>query len=194
MDNFYKNKEPFYIFFEVNGVLYDEKFAYNFHGPFFYPIDDPKIKETSMTAFNNLIQTLEENYDTKLVLISKRRKNLDNCVRYLKNYGLIYDKPIFATEFKKGARGQKILDSMSKDGLNPTKKPTLKDFVSNLLMSSKNNPKFKNYVVINPPSSKISRYIRNNHLIKTDPIRNSLTQQQVDDFLEQFNSSNSKQM
>ena len=175
-------KQPFYIFLEINGVLYDEKSAYDAHG-FFYPVSEPKLKSSSINALNFLIEKIEKNYDSKLIIISRRRKNLPYCISYIKYFGVKYNKPFFATEFTEGPRGKKILKSMNDDGLIPHKKPTVKTIISNLLTTAKDDNSFKNYVVINPKSSKISKYIPKEHLIVTDRLRNSLTQEQVNLFL-----------
>ena len=117
---------------------------------------------------------------------------MPECIIYIKNFGLVFDKPIFATEFIEGARGKKILNTMKQDGLSPNKKPTVKDIVSNLLTCAKENYSFKNYVVINPKNSKISKYIPKEHLIVTDKIRNSLTQEQVNNYLSYIGLFNQK--
>lgn len=180
------NKQPFYVFTSIDGVLYDYESAARVHTCFFKNVDCPILNKSSIEALNYLLSTLEEFYDTKLIITSPRRKNMAECINYLKSYGLKYDKPIFATPLKKGKRGQKILNEMKKDNLNPTRKLTLSSFVEKLLTSTKDRPSFDNYVVIDcKPTPRISRNIPKQHIIKTDYNNAALSKSQVESFLQQ---------
>lgn len=187
------DKKPFYVFLEVDGVLFDTKSNFHYHGPYYLDVIEPFLKPSSIDACNNLLKSLETEYNTKLVIISRRRCSMSKCISYIKHYGLKYDKPIFSTKFIPGARGKKIIDFMQNDGINNIDKiPSLNDFINYIFSKSETDEKFKNYVVINPTKHKIRFQIPNSHIIKTNPINNSLNQEQVDKFLKSINISTSQ--
>ena len=180
-------KEPFYIFAAINGVFFDMKSAGHIHGPFLKDIHYPIMKATSVQAFNKLLRELEEKYDTRLVITSRRRVNLPSCVAYLYHNGLQYDKPIYATALRNESRGKNILSYMIDENLSPAQKPTLKSIVTKLLNKAGADKKFKNYVVIDGYNANRLIGIPKSHIIKTDNKNESLTEQQVDEFLKTQN-------
>lgn len=168
-------KDPFYVFTDVKGVLSDQEKILEQYGPYLERAEYPILEASSVQALNNLLASLEENYDTRLIITSKLRKNLPRCINYLKSYGLEYDKPIFATEFKEGLRSEKIFDVMQKDGLSPARKKTLKQIISGILKRATEDKSFKNYVVIDRVSNTATRAIPKSHIIKTtssEPLNN----------------------
>ncbi len=183
-----KNKEPFFVFTAINGVLCDGEFAFQKHGPFAKSIENPILKSSSIDALTLLLNTLEEKYDTKLVITSKRRSDLPACMQYLHDYGFKYDKPVFATKYEKGERGRKILNFMENEGIAPAKTRTLSNIVDSLFSAQTDKP-FKNYAVIDSSLSRIKHFIPKSHIIKTNPRNASLTQTQVEEFLSQIGLS-----
>jgi len=188
MANNLKTKESFFVFTAINGVLCDGKFALQKHGPFAKSIENPILKSSSVDALTLLLNTLEEKYDTKLIITSKRRNDLPACMRYLHDYGFNYDKPVFATKYEEGERGRKILNFMEDQGISPVKTRTLSNIVDSLFQTQTDKP-FKNYVVIDSSLSRIKHFIPKSHIIKTNLKNESLTQQQVEEFLSQIGLS-----
>lgn len=176
-------KEPFYIFTDIDGVLFDNESAFYAHGPFLKDVSSPVLKHSSVVALNFLLETLEKKYDTKFIITSPRRKDLVSCMQYLNYNGLKYNKPIFATDFVSGPRGKKILNLMSNDGLVPKKKPSLKQFISNFFDKNLRENSFKNYVVIDSSLSHLKRLIPKEHIIKTNFNYAALSIDQVINFL-----------
>lgn len=108
------NKKNFYIFLDIDGVMYDWD----------YYIQEVKanrlkkkdlfshFKPESITALNLLISELSKSYNVQLVISSTWRSMLSKAVSTLKNNGLVYDKPIERTTLKglPFYRGKQILD------------------------------------------------------------------------------------
>jgi len=175
-------KKPFYVFTSIDGVLFDYNYAKNVHGPFLRGNIQPVLKKESVEALNLLLSELEKNYDTKLIITSKRRRSLAQCLSYMRFHGFNYDKPIFATDIEKKTRGELILELMKKDGHKPRRNPTLKEFVLKQIKRAENDETFENYVVIDSMNENLSR-IPKNKIIKTDFKSESLNHNQVEDFL-----------
>lgn len=178
-----KQKPIYYVFCGIGGVLWDLEYAKSMHGPFLDTIQTPVLKPESVKALNLLLKSLEKNFDTKLIITSTQRKNLDTCVRYLSYYNLDYDKPIFATKFTAGPRGEKIIDFMEKDNLSPQKPLTLADKLKIKIKKSSKNTNFQNYVVLDNNRNAISKYIPNDRTIKTTLKNEALTVANVMEYL-----------
>lgn len=179
----YTKKEPFYVFTDIKGVLSDQARILEEYGPYMERAKYPILEKDSIRALNNLLSSLEETYDTKLIITSKLRQYLPDCIEYLQKNGLSYDKPIYATEFKNGLRSEKIFDVMQKDGHAPEKRKTLKQLISSILQKAITDNSFKNYVVIDSSDS-LKKQIPKSHIIKTNMHGSPLRQYQINDFLE----------
>ncbi len=176
------NKKPFYIFTGHIGVFCDNKSIVYSHGPFANSVEYPVLKKESVNAFNSLVDALEENYDTKIVATSSLRKDLPRYLEYLKYNGIKYDKDIFATEVANASRGEKILNVMKQDNLEPDERLSLKDKIKAFFSQTEQKNSFKDYVVIDCMTSRLTGIPRKN-IIATSLKRQSLTQKQVSDFL-----------
>ena len=186
-----KAKDVFYVFTSINGVLFDSKYVDSMHGPFAASIEDPILNPKSVSALLYLLETLEEKYDTKLVITSKRRRDMPACIEYLKHNGFYYNKPIFSTKYINGLRGKKIISHMEEDGQDPIRKKTISSLINSIL--NPNNKKFKNYVVIDSSYFKLFGQIPSSHIIKTDYKHQSLTIDQVQSYLESIGITKEKQ-
>ena len=182
-NNIENKKQPYYIFMDIDGSMWDKAYGEYVHGPFLSGIDSPALKRSSIEAINVLTDTLEKHFDTKLVITSRRREYFQNCLMYLKRYGLKYDKPIFCTDFKPGDRGQKIVDFMQEKGEHNFSYPRLKNIFERIMYERKDNKDFKNYVVIDDTKSIIKKQIPPSRTILTNGKKESLTMQQVVDYL-----------
>lgn len=180
-------KEPFYIFLGISGVLCNYQTLERFHGPFLPKINYPVLTKDCVTAFNYLLKNLEQKYDTKLIITSKVRKDLPACISYLHFHGLDYDKPIFATTFKDGSRSQKILEFMESENLTPLKKPSLKIIAKKLLTKAEQDEKFKNYLIINKKDFSLALNFPKSNIIQTKADTEGLTIEQVIKFLNSIN-------
>ena len=180
-------KDPFYIFTSISGVLYNYKSAECVHGPFLSQINYPILTKDNVDALNYLLTSLEQYYDTKLIITSKVRKDLPLCIDYLQRNGLQYDKPIFATLFKEGKRSDKIIEFMKSQNVNPNTKTTLADFATKLLNKAQSDRSFKNYLVIDKKNYSLSNRFPKSNYIATNPQTEGLTIEKVLDFLNQLN-------
>lgn len=176
-------KRPYYIFMDIDGTLYDNIYANQIHGPYLQYIEKPCLNPKSINAINFLLQTLENNYDTKLVITSGHRNNMSMCLQYLYDYGLKYDKPIFCTDFVPGTRGKKIIDYLNKDGKKLLTYPRLKTIFARKLYKKQDNQDFKDYVVIDDKKSIIRKHIPPERRIITNKEKQSLTMEQVIGYL-----------
>ena len=176
------NKQPYYIFLDIDGTLWDAKFATSIHGYCYYNQTHPKLKQDSINALNVLLSSIENNFDSKLVITSRRRKNLQDCLNYLTENGLVYDKPIYATKVGNSSRGEKIVDYMVSEGMTPFTFPTLSNIVQKMLFNFKNND-FKNYVVLEDEKNLIKNQIPPARTIMANHDSRSLTTKQVVSYL-----------
>ena len=176
-------KQPYYIFMDIDGTLWDIESAIRTHGPFAKGIPLPRLKESSVIAINILLENLEQKFDTRLVLTSGHRENLTACVHHLEFNGFKYDKPIYCTPYIPGPRGQKIVDYMKEQGEAPFTYPNLNNIFSRILYSRKENDDFKNYVVIDDNESLIKKQIPPERRIITKKKNAALSYEQVIDYL-----------
>ena len=86
-------KQPFYIFLDFDGVLNDFEGTDNifkFGGLFVNENDKRTFNPYSIEALNYLIETLQQEYECKLVLSTTWRHFFDKAKHILKNNGLEY--------------------------------------------------------------------------------------------------------
>lgn len=177
-----ENKLPYYVFLDIDGTLWDAEFAFYMHGFTFNSHPAPKLKPESVKALNLLLRSLEYSFDTKLIITSKRRHDLDFCVDYLQQNGLKYNKPIFCTNNSTDARGKKILDFMRENGSAPCELPPNANLWTRLqyAFSIHGNP---NYVVLEDEKRLVCDQIPRNRIIYTNHNNQSLTIKQVEQYL-----------
>lgn len=178
-------KLPYYIFLDIDGTLWDLVFGNHVHGPYLPYQPEPRLKPESVSALNLLLSSLEDKFDTSLVITSGRRGNLAKCTEYLHRDGLEYNKPIYCTKFvSEGSRGSKIVDYLQQENHGPFIYPTLNSVAQKLLFGLKNSD-YSNYVVLEDERKKISKEIPSARCIITNKKHRSLTTAQVERYLSQ---------
>lgn len=176
-----QRKEKFYVFSGIEKTLISQNFIDSYYSGLPYIHGDPIPDPSCMKALNYLIHELEQKYDVKLVITSQKRADPSHCENYLRSYGLDYHKPIFYTKYVNGARGEKIVDFLEESGAGPLTFHTAPLYVR-LLKNFKDNPDFKNYVVLEGGHKRLSRYIPKEQIKKVDK-RTGLTFEDATDIL-----------
>jgi hypothetical protein len=174
-------KEKFYVFSGIEKTLISQNFIDSYYRgcPAFHGTMAPDPR--CIRSLNDLISSLSEKYDVKLVITSKKRSDPDSCLHYLKMYGLNPDTPVFFTKYIDGPRGEKVIDFLESQGASPLEFHTAPLYVR-FLKNFKDNPDFKNYIVIEGGNKKLSRYIPSSQ-IKRVSQKTGLTQNDVDEIL-----------
>lgn len=172
-------KPVYYVFCGIDGVLWDLDSGFLIHGPYLSAIDSPVLKPESVQALNLLLKSLEKEFDTRLIITSKKRRDLSFCASYLSHNHLDYDKPLFATRFTEGLRGEKIIDFMQQDNQDPMQATSLGDRLFEIIGRQKANGTFSNYVVIEDNQKVIKKHIPAERTIKTDLKHGALSTPQV---------------
>ena len=97
-------------------------------------------------------------------------------------YGLEYNKPMFFTKYVSGPRGEKVVEFLESQGAGPLTFHTAPLYVR-FLKNFKDNPDFKNYVVIEGGKKQLSKYVPASQIKKVSP-KTGLTKKDVDQVLE----------
>lgn len=93
-----KNKENFYIFLDIDGVLWDWNWRKNeFKNGNSKQMLANKFNPESIAAINFLIENLSKNYNCLLVISSTWRYNMEQTKNALIENGLKYDNKIYST-------------------------------------------------------------------------------------------------
>ena len=163
-----ENKEKFYVFSGIEHNLTGTDYLNRYYGAAGVDYGYVFANKHCMSALNKLLESLEEKYDTTLVITSGKRENPNYCIEYLNYNGLKYDKPIYFTKFVAGPRGEKIVDFLEEQGASPLEFHKAPLYVK-FLKYFKDNPDFKNYVVLDIPQANISKYIPASQLKKLNP-------------------------
>lgn len=158
-------KKTFYIFLDIDGVLYDWDYIINEvnsgrmkRGSCF-----KKFKPESIKALNYLIKMLGLQYDVKLVISSTWRSDLSGTIQTLKKNGLEYNNLIERTPFiEPSKRGEEIL----------------------WFLKDKENYKF---VIIDDEQFDFSIYFKKSSIIKTEMFHDALSVLHVRKFLDNYN-------
>ena len=174
-------KPIFYVFSGIDKTLSNNTFKKTYYGDRAPIHDDYDLDPDCVHALNFLLSNLEEKYDTRLVITSNRRANQHNCINYLKNNGLNYDKPIAFTKMIHGTRGEKVVEFLESNGATPLTYHTAPLYVR-LLKRFKDNPDFNNYVVLDGSGKSYSRYIPKSQIKKISP-KTGLTKDMAFDIL-----------
>ena len=177
-------REQYYVFLDIDGTLIDLKYGQRKRGPFFEFGENSVLNPESIEALNLLLESLEQQYDTRLVITSGRRRNFVSCVKNLYENGLRYDRAITCTPLTEGRRGQKIVDYMM-TGSTP-RYPKLQKAVDFILKRYADNG-YKNYVVLENNVSKIRYEIPPERRIMTNANKKALQPEQVAKYLKANN-------
>ena len=177
-------REQYFIFLDIDGTLVDFDYGCQVRGPFFTFGENTVLNPESIEALNLLIESLEQKYDTRLVITSGRRKNFPACARNLFENGLKYDKPITCTPLESGRRGQKIVDFMMTSSL--PRHPKVQKAVDFILKRYADHG-YKNYVVLENDVSKIRYEIPPARRIITNAKHRALQPSQVEKYLKANN-------
>lgn len=177
-------REQYFIFLDIDGTLIDLEYGQRTRGPFFSFGENTVLNPESIEALNFLIDSLEQKYDTRLVITSGRRENLRACVKNLYDNGLKYDRPITCTPLEDGRRGQKIVDFMMTSSL--PRYPKVQKVVDFILRRYADHG-YKNYVVLDNDVSKIRYEIPPERRIVTNAKRRALQPYQVEKYLTKNN-------
>lgn len=178
-------KPNYYIFCGIDGVLWDIESGYTIHGPYLDAIENPVLKKESVQALNLLLKSLEQTFDTKLVITSPRRRNLADCATYLSANHLEYDKPLFATKYVEGPRGEKILGFMEDENNAPKRVLSLGERLFEMVGKKTENGNFSNYVVLEDNKKCIKNQIPAERTIKTNMKKSALSIRDVISYLSQ---------
>ena len=167
------NKSNYYIFLDIDGTLWDYDYRmYNKSG---------LLKPESMEALNLLISVLDKNYNPRIVITSRRRKNFEATCKWLYDSGLNKDfSNIDRTPWEEGDRGKKILNYMhvrEKDVIYSKNK--FKNKLANLM----GRKVFKNYVVIDDEAYKLDSYIPEDKIIAPNILSRALSLQHINEYL-----------
>lgn len=177
-----KTKENYYVFLDIDGTLWDAKYAYGIYGGNFNYVSYPRLKKDSINAVNLLLRSLEEKFDTKLVITSRRREDMNDCIEYLQKYGLKYDKPILCLPFGKTYRGARIIGYMQEQNDKPEHLSRPQNLLSKLLNAFIIKGS-QNYVVLEDDFKLIKNSIPSRRLIFSNHQRKSITTKQVESYL-----------
>ena len=156
-------KENFYIFLDIDGVLWDWKYRIS-------AIKEGKASKSgiissfnpeSIDALNNLIALLDQNFSPELVISSTWRENMFATKKALYKNGLEFNKPINCTprHLNPFFRGKEILEYLNSVGHT------------------------ENYVVIDDGSFDFSNTLNKNNIIKTNIANGSLTNSHIKKYI-----------
>ncbi|PKK95937.1 MAG: hypothetical protein CVV59_01110 [Tenericutes bacterium HGW-Tenericutes-4] len=159
-------KQNYYIFLDIDGVLWDEEFITQLIDDGIRERKDDDIanhfKPGSMQALNFLLDTLKQNYEVVLVVSSSKRSDMKKTIQQLKNNNLTCVTKIDRTSLSLDTpRGEEILDYL------------------------KNKQDNKNYCIIDDEIEDIKPYVNKERIIKTSD-QNALHKQQVVKFLKKI--------
>lgn len=157
-------KENFYIFLDIDGVLYDWDYMKKNNIRNFGTIST--FSPESVDALNYLMEKLNTCYNTELVISSTWRRDMLKTVKTLKDNGVTMNlRKVFATpNFNESkTRGEEILSYLSK------------------------RPDNQNYVIIDDETCDIEPHFNKDRIIKTNIFSGGLNKEMVENFIEKNN-------
>ena len=111
-------KEKFYIFLDIDGVLWDWNYRMS---EIIEKEKNPsriisEFNPQSVNALSYLVSKISKNYDCSIVISSTWRNDMAHTEKVLKSSGLIYKKPFLSTPItnEPGKRGEKEILPMTK--------------------------------------------------------------------------------
>lgn len=165
-------KENFYIFLDIDGVLWDWKWRMN-------QIKEGKIENRafavefnpeSIQALNFFISELEKNYNCKLVISSTWRNDMQMTESVLQANGLKYSGELNATPISENPKNR-----------------------GNEILAFLGSSKTENFVIIDDESFDFKQKFSKDKIIKTSLQDKSLTKKEVEEWLLQANLSSAPQ-
>lgn len=180
-----EKKEKFYVFSGINRILMGDEYLKRQYGAIGMAYGYLTPDRHSMEALNALLENLEKKYDTRLVITSKRNERTAESDKFLRKYGLKYDKPIFFAPVGAEERGERIvsyLESLEVSPLEYHKLPLYAKFFKYF----KDNPDFKNYVVLDQNNLSIAKYIPHTQFVGINKHR-GLTMKDVEKIVKSQN-------
>lgn len=154
-------KTKFYIFLDIDGVLYDWEFILQKANK--GEIKKGIIKDfkpESIKALNLLIKELSQVYDVQVVITSAWRYNMRRTIETLNSQGVLYSGKYDKTQLGDPCmRGEQILEYL------------------------KDKPKGYRFVIIDDEMFNFNKYFSNDKIIKTNISNNALSIEQVVNFL-----------
>ena len=177
-------REQYFVFLDIDGTLIDLKYGQRICGPYFEFGENSVLNPESIKALNLLLESLEQKYDTRLVITSGRRKNLAPCVKNLYENGLKYDHAITCTPLTPERRGQKIVDFMMTSSM--PRYPKIQKAVD-FIMKRYADHGYKNYVVLENNTSKIRYEIPPERRIIANSKKKALQPEQIVKYLRSNN-------
>lgn len=158
-------KEKFYVFLDIDGVLYDWKYIKSLspehHGGIIQDFDPESI-----AALNYLIDVTKKNYEVELVISSSWRSNMDFTLKTLIRHGLqIKDINVsrIGNFYYPCYRGKEIVK----------------------YLEDKDNK--ENYIIIDDETFDYKEFFEKNRIIKTDIFVSDLKKNMIDEFLKNIN-------
>lgn len=177
-------RDQYFVFLDIDGTLVDFNYGQRMRGPFFEFGENTVLNPESIEALNLLLESLEQKFDTRLVITSGRRKNFVPCVKNLYDNGLKYNRAITCTPLTQERRGQKIVDYMMTSSF--PRYPKLQKMVD-FIMRRYADHGYKNYVVLENDASKIRYEIPPERRIMTNAKKRALQPEQVVKYLKANN-------
>lgn len=159
-------KDKFFIFLDIDGVLYDWNFIIK-NGEKKSGIIK-KFNPKSIDALNFLIEKLSNTFYVEIVITSTWRINMQKTIETLLNNGLNKKIKINNTEISNNPQNRGI------EILNFLKNNICKDFV-----------------IIDDEMFDYDKYFKNSQIIKTNIFNLSLNKEMVVKFLNHFDETNS---
>ena len=156
--------ENFYIFLDIDGVLWDKAFAEE-NQISILDAENFYFKPESMQALNYIISNVSNDYNPVLVLSSDwrlRREHFNYIAHLLNKSGLEYCGIMEKTP-RRFSRGQEIYAYLKK------------------------HKEFKNYLVIDDNVTTIKGYVDHDKIIQTDGVTGALSLKQAEQFVKDFN-------
>lgn len=153
-------KENFYIFLDIDGVMFDWDFIKSLgrKNLGIITVFNPK----SVDALNYLIEKLSERYSPKLVISSSWRTFWDETIEVLNKNGVnLGNTPVFRTKITSTPhkRGEEIIDFLNTNGYTD------------------------NFVIIDDEAFDYAQHFSQHKIIKTGLFTQSLRKAMVDKFL-----------
>ena len=158
-------KKKFYIFLDIDGVLWDEPhiLEQSKNDSLYDSLGKNAFKKESMQALNLLIEGLEQSYSVQLVISSDRRGDMQKTTKVLYDNELKYQNKIDKT---------------------PATLSQIRGFEIKKYLLQKNE--LKSYVVIDDEIADIKPFVPMEKIIKTSD-QSALNLKQVKHFLNKHN-------
>lgn len=181
-----QEKEQYFVFLDIDGTLWDMDYNSDRYSNVHY-VEWPKLKPGSIKALKTLLYSLEQEYDTVLVISSKRREDIDDCKEYLKANKFVFNKPLEKIESPSIiCRGNSILNFMKNRGKAPFTYAESSNIFARLFSRIKDED-YKNYVVLEDEKHLLGNYIPKNRIIMSDHNKQSINLKQVEKYLRNNN-------